>query len=433
MKRLISLFLMMCSVHFVQSQNYYFPPIDNEQWETVSPSDLGWCTENIDSLYHFLEAENTKAFILLKDGRIALERYFGTFTADSVWYWASAGKTLTAFTTGIAQREGFLTLDDTVQDYLGSGWTSCTAEMEQQITVRHQLTMTTALDDGVADTDCTLPSCLSCLDEAGNRWAYHNAPYTLLESVLSNATGLSLNAYVNSRISQKTGINGVYVSLGYNKVFFSKARSMARFGLLVLNGGTWDTTQVLGDSLYFESMVNTSNPYNLSYGYLWWLNGKESFMLPYSRLVFPGMMFAQAPTDVIAALGKNGQIINISASRGLVFIRMGLPPSENGVITPLFSNEIWKRLNDILCEPTGFSDMNQNKLFSLAQNPVSDVLSIQMNDNENLLMTISDLTGNTLYVGNKTEIDVSAFANGLYFISVQTQKGSQILKFVISD
>lgn len=416
-----------------QSQNYYFPPLSGDAWETVSPAELGWCEEHIDSLYNFLEAENTKAFILLKDGRIALERYFGTFTADSVWYWASAGKTLTAFTVGIARREGYLSLDDSVAAHLGAGWTSCEAGLEQQITVRHQLSMTTSLDDGTGDTDCTLPECLFCLDTAGNRWAYHNAPYTLLESVISSATGLSLNAYVSSRISQHTGITGAFVNLGYNRVFFSKPRSMARFGLLMLNGGTWEQTEVLGDSLYFEEMVNTSNPFNLSYGYLWWLNGKESFMLPYSQFVFPGMLFPEAAADVVAALGKNGQIINVSPSKGLVFIRMGNPPSEDGVITPLFSNEIWKRLNNILCEPTGTADIEAETIFRLEQNPVQGLLKIITKSAEIPLVRITDLTGKMLFEGQALEIDVSGLSPGLYVLAVDAHTGRWVKKFLKTE
>ena len=39
--------------------------------------------------------------------------------------------------------------------------------------------MTTGLGDGVTDVTCTLPSCLQYKADAGTRWAYHNASYTL--------------------------------------------------------------------------------------------------------------------------------------------------------------------------------------------------------------------------------------------------------------
>lgn len=98
----------------ILAQNLYFPPISRAaQWDTVSPASMGWCANRIDSLYQFLQQENTKGFIVLKDGKIALEKYFGTFTQDSLWYWASAGKTITSFLIGKAQEEGFLSIADT--------------------------------------------------------------------------------------------------------------------------------------------------------------------------------------------------------------------------------------------------------------------------------------------------------------------------------
>ncbi|MBK6945841.1 MAG: serine hydrolase [Flavobacteriales bacterium] len=66
---------------------------------------MGWCADQIPPLLQYLDSNNTKAFIVLKDGRIAIEHYFDTFTQDSVWYWASAGKSLTSFLVGLAQQD----------------------------------------------------------------------------------------------------------------------------------------------------------------------------------------------------------------------------------------------------------------------------------------------------------------------------------------
>ncbi|MCU0360909.1 MAG: hypothetical protein MUF75_09365 [Bacteroidia bacterium] len=50
-------------------QTLYFPPINgSEVWDTLSPTALGWCTNKIDSLYNYLQQENTKGFMVLKYG-----------------------------------------------------------------------------------------------------------------------------------------------------------------------------------------------------------------------------------------------------------------------------------------------------------------------------------------------------------------------------
>lgn len=328
----------------VQAQTLYFPPTTGTNWDTMQPATLGWCPERIDTLYDYLQRSNTKAFILLKDGKIVLEQYFGTFTRDSAWYWASAGKALTAFTVGIAQQEGFLSIQDTTADYLGAGWTAAPAAKEEKITIWHQLTMTSGLNDNVPDHFCTLDTCLQYTADAGTRWAYHNGPYTLLDDVISQATGQTLNAYINQKIKAPTGMTGAFFPSGYNNVFVSTARSMARFGLLVLGRGVWNGTQVLSDTAYFNDMVNTSQNLNQSYGYLWWLNGKGSFMIPTLQTVFPSDISPAAPDDMFAAIGKDGQLINVVPSQNLVFVRMGLAPNT-GDVSFLLMDTIWQNIH----------------------------------------------------------------------------------------
>jgi len=108
-----------------KAQTLYFPPLSSTaNWDTISPSSLGWCLNEIDTLYDYLQQQDTKGFIVLKDGKIVLEKYFGTFTKDSLWYWASAGKTITSFLVGKAQEENYLSITDTSSTYLGAGWKS---------------------------------------------------------------------------------------------------------------------------------------------------------------------------------------------------------------------------------------------------------------------------------------------------------------------
>ncbi len=100
MKPILLFLLLFVGVQAV-GQDLYFPPKASNAWETTDPESLGWCQQSIDSLYDFLENEETKSFIVLKDGKIVLEKYFGGFTADSLWAWFSAGKSLRASLVGI--------------------------------------------------------------------------------------------------------------------------------------------------------------------------------------------------------------------------------------------------------------------------------------------------------------------------------------------
>lgn len=336
------------------SSEMYFPPNNTTDWEALTPESLGWNTANLQPLYDYLQNGNTRAFIILKNGRIVVEKYFGNnitntapFDKNSYWYWASAGKTITSLLVGITQQEGLLNINNTTASYIGSGWSSLPANKENLILVKHQITMTTGLDDGVTDNHCTEPNCLQYKADAGTRWAYHNAAYTLLDKVLQNATGKTLNQLTDTKIEQTTGINGTWFTSGYDNVYYSTARDMARFGLLILNKGKWNTTSILSDANYYNAMVNTSQNLNLSYGYLWWLNGKPSAMFPDSQVVFPTSIAPNAPNDLIAALGKNGQFVDVIQSKNLVVIRMGDNP-DNVDVPITFHNEMWQKIMNVI-------------------------------------------------------------------------------------
>jgi CubicO group peptidase (beta-lactamase class C family) len=326
----------------------YFPPTSGSSWDNITPASLGWNETELNNLYTFLQTKNTKAFIILKNGKIVAEKYFGTFTADSSWYWASAGKTVTAMLVGIAQKEGLLNINDKSSQYLGAGWTSLPIVKENLITIRHQLTMTSGLDDNVSDRDCTTPSCLTYKADAGTRWAYHNAPYTLLDKVIESASGQTFNAYFQAKIRNKVGMTGLWLPSGSNNVYFSNAKSMARFGLLMLNKGQWDQTAILNDSSYFNAQINSSQNINSSYGYLTWLNGKTSFMMPILQTVFPGSLTPNAPADMYAALGKNDQKVYVVPSQKLVVIRMGEAAGSSQFAISSFDNELWGKLKNVI-------------------------------------------------------------------------------------
>ena len=359
------------------AQSLYFPPTSGTTWSTLAPESLNWCQSRIDSLYKYLDDNNTKAFIILKDGKIVLEKYFNGHSAGTLWQWASAGKTITAFMVGIAQQENKLSISDKTSKYLGQGWTSCTPQQEDMITIWNQLTMTSGLDDNVPDHFCTLKSCLLYKADAGTRWAYHNGPYTLLDSVMEIATNTTLNNYTTVKLKNPTGMTGQFFKVGYNNVFFSTARSMARFGLLMLNKGNWNGTPVMTDMTYFNQQINTSQQINKSYGYLWWLNGKSSHMLPSSQLVFNGTMCPNAPADMYAGMGKDGQFVNVVPSQNLVLVRMGEAP--DGLPVPfLLNDEIWSYVNKLVCNTTNLRPEEPAEIsFHTYPNPVLENVFIK--------------------------------------------------------
>lgn len=321
-------------------EKMYFPPLTGTTWETKSIADLKWNQNAVQPLLDYLELKHSKSFIILVNGRIVLENYFNNHTATSNWYWASAGKTLTSTMTGIAQQEGILNINNKVSDYIGTGWTSEALPKENLITCKHLLTMTSGLDDTSDEVD---PEDLIYKADAGTRWAYHNV-YVKLQDVVAKASGQTWEDYFNTKLRDKIGMNGTWVQLGVNSVYTSTTRSMARFGLLMLNKGKWENNVILNEA-FFNEATTTSQNINLGYGYLWWLNGKSSYHLPQSQLTFQGSVIPTGPSDMFMALGKNDQKIYVIPSKKMVVIRMGDAADNVNLALSDFDKTLWEKIN----------------------------------------------------------------------------------------
>ena len=324
----------------VVAEPMYFPTNGSALWETKTIQSLNWNQNAVQPLLDFLQLKNSKSFIILVNGKIVMENYLNGHNASSQWYWASAGKTLTSTIVGIAQQEGAININNKVSDYLGNGWTSASIGKENLISCKNLLTMTSGLDD---TNDGVLPTDLTYVADANTRWAYHNV-YVKLQDVVAQASGQNWSTYFNTKLRNKIGMEGGWVQSGNNSVYWSTSRSMARFGLLMLNKGKWNADQILNEN-YFTQATNTSQTINQSYGYLWWLNGKSSYHLPQSQLQISGSLVPAGPTDMFMALGKYDQKIYVFPSKKMVVIRMGNAADGSNFALSGFDNELWQKIN----------------------------------------------------------------------------------------
>jgi len=323
----------------------YFPPVSGNEWETVSVADLSWNQNAVQPLKDFLVQKNTLAFMILVNGRIVMEEYFSGHTRSAEWEWNSAGKTLVATTTGIAQQEGLLTISNKASDYLGTGWTNMSLARENLITVRNLLTMTSGIDDA---NQLVIKPNLTYVADAGSRWAYGNV-FQKLTDVVSVAGNTSFETYFNEKLKNKIGMDGYWNFGTIFTIYHSTARSMARFGILALNKGRWDNVQIVDEQFFTES-INTSQSINPSYGYLWWLNGKTSYMIPGEQTVYQGSLVPDAPADMYAAMGAKDQRIYVIPGKKMIIIRMGnaSDPANPNFAVSGFDNELWLKINSLI-------------------------------------------------------------------------------------
>ncbi len=323
-------------------ESMYFPPNSSNDWEKKSFASLGWNESAVQPLKDYLSQKNTKSFMILVNGRIVMEEYFDGFTANDTWQWNSAGKTLISSTIGIAQQEGLLTINQKASVYLGTGWTSESQDKENLITIRNLLTMTSGLDD---TKQLVIKSNLTYIADAGTRWAYGNV-FQVLADVVANAYHGTFEDYFNQKIKDKIGMDGNWRNGLIFNIYHSNTRSMARFGILALNHGKWKNEQII-DATYFKEAINSSQNLNPSYGYLWWLNGKNNFKVPGSQTTYPGPLVPNAPADMYAAMGAEDQRIYIIPGKNMIVVRMGnaSDPNNPSFAVSGFDNALWEKVN----------------------------------------------------------------------------------------
>ena len=85
---------------------------------------------------------------------------------------------------------------------------------------------------------------------------------------------------------------------------------------------------------------------------------------------------------------------------------------------------------------TGIAENILLTTINIYPNPTTGIFNLQMNRNENVQIKITNVLGNSVYQSNSTspncQIDLSSQANGVYFISIQTNEATANKKIVIS-
>lgn len=131
-------------------------------------------------------------------------------------------------------------------------------------------------------------------------------------------------------------------------------------------------------------------------------------------------------TDSVGVFFKFDPIANIY-SKIFDLKRNTIRNSWIGVLT---------EINPTHCAVTNI-DVFQNEIFSISPNPATNSVTLTLN--ENMLgstATITDITGRKMAAAQlqtlNYELETSAFANGVYFITLESEKGRATKKLVIN-
>ncbi|MEW6303918.1 MAG: serine hydrolase domain-containing protein [Verrucomicrobiota bacterium] len=357
----LAAFFWACAAPAAEPQ-LYFPPAKGD-WETIAPAKAGWDAGKLNEALELAGQRKSSGVVVLHRGRIMAERYWkaddspgakgkdyslrvkGTdAVGGAIEDVASVQKSVSAILTGIAQHKGLLRLDDPVHKHLGQGWSKALLTQEEEITIRHLLTMTSGLTE-----DLTFEA------PAGKRWRYNSAAYARTMDVVAAAAKKSANDLTREWLTGRIGMNdsawaerpGLGAKGALNpRGFTTTARDLARFGLLILANGRWQDQTIIADREFLHDALHPSQELNPSYGYLWWLNGQKEVARGAGQRA-KGPLIPGAPPDLVAALGALDRKVYVVPSLDLVVTRLGNAAGAG------FDNEFWKALSAAAPKPEG--------------------------------------------------------------------------------
>lgn len=302
-------------------------PID--EWERSTPAEAGLDPAPLEELTTFLGEQKSDCMVVVKDGEVVAESYWNDFDADTDREVFSASKSVTSTLVGIAQDEGFLSIDEPASKYI-TEWQGTESE---SVTIKNLLSNDSGRYwDYVSDyqklaggeNDKTAYAIgLDQQHPPGEHWEYNNSAIQTLEAVLERATGQDVEEFAQEHLFEPIGMESTISKDGAgNPMMFMGVQAgcldMARFGYLFLRDGMWADEEVLPSEWVAEA-TSPSQELNPGYGYLWWLNsdGEGATAGTFAPEI------KGAPDDAYAALGLFDQIVLVLPEQDMVVVRLG--------------------------------------------------------------------------------------------------------------
>ena len=283
-----------------------YRPLELPDWEVSTPQAEGVDPDLVLSTFQNARAHpSLYSLLIIKNGRLIAERYFNGQDYRAANNMASVMKSFTSSLAGIALREGVLPgLDQTMAGYFPEiDWTQLDPR-KSQITIRQILEMRSGFpwEEMTGQFDVLLSNWnwipliaeFQLSADPGTRFGYSNLTAHLMAIILARAAKTDLRSWAKTHLFDPLGIeignwnrdaSGYYYGMGE---LCLTPRAMAKYGLLYLQGGRLNGTQIIPAEWVAESLTPYSfDAYGaaisrpgsgkivasfdlLDYGYLWW-------------------------------------------------------------------------------------------------------------------------------------------------------------------
>jgi len=289
----------------IKHGNNVFPlPYNATMLSSVVYSPDGINSYDIDD---FIDRNNISGLLIIKDGKVALERYALGNNDDSKWVGFSTGKSFVSTLIGIAVQDGKIgSINDQVVEYLpqlegsaydgvsikdlmqmssGVSWNEDYMDPDSDISAIFQCIL-----DGQSGGVINYMSQLPRLAEPGTRYIYSTGE-THLEAELLNSVlqGESISDYLSRKIWANMGMeaDGNWLLESENGIEFGGGllsmtlRDYGRFGLFILNDGIINNEAILPVGWVNEAGTPPLDAPQCAYGELYSANNAGAYAYAY--------------------------------------------------------------------------------------------------------------------------------------------------------
>ena len=297
----------------------------------------------VDDLFAMEGLGETRALLVMHEGKIAAERYAEGYDADTRFVSWSMAKTITGILIGQLVGDGLLRLDAPapVPRWQRSG------DPRADITLRHLLQMRSGLEhteagdplyesgevrmlfldgrDDMADYATAQPP----EAEPGAKFEYSSntsviladiAARTLTDSTSPDARRRAVSDYLHARLFDPLEAGSMMLEFDRSgtliggSLMHATTRDWAKLGELMRRKGSHRGEQLIPRS-WVEEMVKPS-PRSPHYGFQTWLNRPNGEA---QHPLFP----TRAPHSAYSMIGHMGQYVFVSPEQGLTVVRLG--------------------------------------------------------------------------------------------------------------
>lgn len=279
----------------------------------------------------YLELNRVAGLLVVKNGRITLEKYRFGNSERTRWMSMSIAKSITSTLVGAALKQGYIhTLSDPVTQYVPS----LRGGAYEGVSVRDVLTMSSGvrwdetytdprsdrrrlLEAQISQVPGSAMAIMTSLPRAaapGTVNNYNTGETQVAGEIVRNAVGRPLATYLSERIWSRFGMEAdakwwLDSNDGHEiggSGFSATLRDYGRFGLFLLNGGVAAGETILPAGWMGEatSPKVLQGGASLDYGYLWWT----------------GTTAASRRDGAYAAEGIFGQFIYINPAARIVIV-----------------------------------------------------------------------------------------------------------------